>query len=98
MEPVLFRMIQEALNNVAKHALASTVGLKLNIQAPQSVELTVNDDGIGFDPASLSQAVHQGHVGLTQMLERVANLNGIIIINSEPGQGTTLQISLPLVR
>lgn len=98
MEPVLFRLIQEALNNVAKHALASTVGLKLNVQALRSVELTINDDGIGFDPASLPQAVHQGHVGLTQMRERVAKLNGVIVVNSEPGQGTTLQVSLPLAR
>jgi len=96
LEPVLFRLIQEALNNVAKHARASTVWLELNIQAAWSVALTIRDDGIGFDPAGLPQAARHGHVGLTQMQERVAHLNGGITINSKPGQGTTLQINLPL--
>jgi PAS domain S-box-containing protein len=96
LEPVLFRLIQEGLNNVAKHARADTVSLRLNVQAARSVELTIHDDGLGFDPAGLPRAARQGHLGLTQMQERVAYLNGVIIITSEPGQGATLQISLPL--
>ena len=58
--------------------------------------LRVRDDGVGFDPALLKQAVRRGHLGLTQMRERVESLGGTLTLRSQPG-GTEIQVTLPLV-
>ncbi len=98
LELVLFRIIQETLNNVAKHAQATTVWVELNVEETGSVCLTVRDDGVGFDPAILDQAIRSGHVGLKQMRERVAVLKGTFTLSSKPGHGTEICITLPLER
>lgn len=98
LEAVLFRIIQEALHNVARHARASTVWVELNLEEAETVHLTVRDDGVGFDPAILEQAARSGHLGLKQMRERVAGLKGTFSLRSAPGQGTEIRISLPVVR
>ncbi len=94
-EPVLFRIIQEALHNVARHAQASTVWVEVDLQGAEIIQVTVCDDGVGFDPASLEQAAHRGHIGLQQMRERVAGLHGTFSLSSAPGQGTVIHITLP---
>jgi PAS domain S-box-containing protein len=96
LEAVLFRIVQEALNNVARHAQASTVWIELNLEEAGAVQLTVRDDGAGFDPAILEQAARSGHLGLKQMRERVAGLKGTFALHSEPGHGTEIRVGLPV--
>ena len=89
LELALFRIVQETLNNVGKHAQANT-------RNEATIVLTVRDNGVGFDLASLDQAVQLGHLGLKQMYERVEYLNGTFLIQSQPSQGTEIQVILPL--
>ncbi len=95
LEPVLFRIIQESLHNVARHAQATSAWVSLAV-AGGAVHLTVRDNGVGFDPATLEQAERSGHVGLKQMRERVAALKGTFALHTAPGQGTEIRISLPV--
>jgi PAS domain S-box-containing protein len=97
LEPVLFRIIQEALHNVGKHARASAIWVELDVAPPaDTVRLAIRDDGAGFDPRTLDHAFQQGHVGLTHMHERVAKLGGKLGIESQVGHGTTIRVSLPI--
>ncbi|MFN3307652.1 MAG: two-component regulator propeller domain-containing protein [Anaerolineales bacterium] len=92
LEPVLFRIIQEALHNVARHAQAQTVWLHIDLQP--GVRLWVRDDGIGFDPAILPHLESKGHLGLQQMRERVESLGGSLKVHSQIGQGTEIEVIL----
>jgi signal transduction histidine kinase len=91
-ERVVYRLVQEALNNVAKHAGAGHVGLCARWDEHQ-VLIEVTDDGRGFDPA----AVASGH-GLRGMRERVESLGGEITVSSEPDRGTRVEARLPVGR
>ena len=91
---MLFRIVQEALNNVARHAQASTVWIELNLEEAGVVQLTVRDDGVGFDPAQLPEMFRRGHLGLRQMRERVTGLKGTFALHSEPGHGTEIRVGL----
>lgn len=86
----LFRIVQESLTNVMRHAAASAVTIRLNLLG-QQVELSVADDGKGFDPSQ----VRPRSFGLVGMGERLEALSGTLRINSVPGQGTTLYITIP---
>ena len=93
-EAVVFRILQESLNNVAKHARASSVSVKLS--GNHSVKLSVEDDGQGFDPAQVSGRVSSaGGLGLTQMRERAESRGGHYRVDSEPGRGTRVEARLP---
>ena len=96
LEPVLFRIVQESLNNAGKHAQAQMIWVTLDLESPDAVRLRVRDDGVGFDPAILDQVVRRGHLGLKQMRERVENLNGTFELHSQPGSGTEISVVLPL--
>jgi signal transduction histidine kinase len=96
LEPVLFRITQESLNNVGKHAQAQMVWIALDLTSPDVVTLRIRDDGEGFDLALLEQASQRGHVGLKQMRERVENLQGVFELHSQLGSGTEIQAVLPL--
>ena len=87
----LYRIAQEALNNIAKHARATEVVLKLK-RYDNIVTLEVSDNGKGFifDPVCFAQ-----RNGLQNMRERTQLLQGEFIINSEPGNGTTIKVSIP---
>ncbi|MCL2011560.1 MAG: sensor histidine kinase [Cystobacterineae bacterium] len=87
----LFRVLQESLSNVAKHAQAQTVIVEL-LFLENTVSLSVTDDGKGFNP---SQPV-PGHYGLIHLRERALNLDGNFNIHSSPEQGTQIHFSLPL--
>ena len=90
METALFRIAQEALNNVAKHARAVRIEVVMT-RDQEGVTLRVADDGQGFDP----QAPRQGmHLGLWSMRERVEQLGGQFEVESAPGQGTKLVITV----
>jgi signal transduction histidine kinase len=90
---VLFRVAQEALHNIVKHAGASKVRLEL-VPEGGRLRLTVSDDGVGFEPDGDNGA--PGHLGLTSMRERLAVVAGSLQIHSNPGAGTTVTATLPL--
>jgi len=89
----LFRIIQEALNNILKHARASHVVVKLEL-LPQQVIIVVKDDGMGFDPRLVEQ--EGGHYGLLNMRERARLLNGELQVKSAPGKGTEICVMVPI--
>ena len=93
----LFRVIQEGVNNIGQHARASSVLVRLAVDAAGGVAVSVRDDGGGFDPSQLSPADRTGHFGLRQMRERILDLGGTLDIRSAIGQGTELVITLPPV-
>ncbi len=94
LEAVLFRIVQETLHNVARHAQASTVSVELNVEEAETVRLTVRDDGVGFDLAALPEMARRGHLGLKQIRERVEALGGRMEICSQPGRGTEIRVVL----
>ena len=96
LELVLFRIIQEALNNVGKHARATSAWIELGLKADEYSTLVVRDDGVGFDTSTLGSVVRQGHLGLAQMRERVESIGGTVKIESHAGKGTLVRVSLPL--
>jgi signal transduction histidine kinase len=89
-ETALYRIVQEALTNILKHASATRVTVRLS-RDERSVSLVVQDDGRGFDPES----VRQGGLGLIGMRERVALLGGRLTVESSEGAGTMLRAEVP---
>lgn len=87
----LFRIAQEALNNVSKHAQASTVWVSLS-QTAGGIKMTVKDDGVGFDRTSCQRPTAVGLVGIR---ERVQALHGRLYVKSCSGEGTEVTVTLP---
>ncbi len=87
----LYRVAQEGLHNVVKHAQATSIRLVMSCDQ-HNISVEVHDDGLGFDP---SQS-YPGHLGLHSMRERIERHAGSFTIESAPGKGTTLIASLPL--
>ena len=90
IKQAIYRIMQEALANVAKHSSAKGVDVSMRYRE-SSVEFCLSDDGIGFD----SQGQYDG-MGLDSMRERVESLKGDFKIQSEPGQGTKICITIPI--
>ncbi|GIV90781.1 MAG: two-component sensor histidine kinase [Chloroflexus sp.] len=93
LELAAFRFVQEALHNIAKHAQAQRVWVKLGVR-DQGLIIHVRDDGVGFNPGVEPPS---GHFGLRQMRERAAALDGQVTIISRPGDGTEVRVWLPLI-
>ncbi len=91
IETSVYRIVQEALQNVMKHAQASRVELALRADAGV-VTLTITDNGVGFDPASTRGPTAYG---LDGMHERASLLGATLLVRSRPGEGTTLVVRLP---
>lgn len=89
----LFRIVQESLSNIVRHAAAQTVHITLS-QDGAGMYLLVEDDGRGFDAAAVDHATHFGLLGVS---ERVTALGGTLEIDSRPGDGTRLAVTLPFV-
>jgi signal transduction histidine kinase len=87
----IFRIVQEALTNVTKHAQASRVDIELSYK-DNSIHLLIQDDGCGFD---VSQPVKSDSYGLLGFKERIYLLNGQLNLSSETGKGTRLYVCLP---
>jgi len=88
----LYRVVQEALANVARHAAAQRVTIRLAWEDSR-LALVVQDDGQGFDvPAALHDLATQGHFGLVGMQERVELIGGVWEVESAPGQGTRVRV------
>lgn len=95
VELASFRIIQEALNNVKKHASAANVHVKMEF-TENSIKLVVSDNGKGFDKGNVKSQDMEGGYGLLSMKERVDLLNGKLDIISTPGKGTKIFASIPL--
>jgi len=96
IEIVCFRIMQEALTNILRHAGARNVWIEL-AAAGDGLELTVRDDGKGFDLAEAHRrAMGGGSIGLLSMEERAALADGRIEIRTAPGAGTTVRAVFPL--
>jgi signal transduction histidine kinase len=96
VETTCFRVAQEALTNIIRHAQAHVVEVELS-KANGELKLAVCDDGHGFDvPAARKRATQAGSQGLIGMQERVALAGGVLEIDSAPGRGTCIRARLPL--
>ena len=96
MELAVFRVAQEALSNVRKHAQdAKHVSVSLEI-CEDSLLLEVKDDGLGSGQPDLGTLVRNGHLGYAGMYERARLFNGTLEVDSAPGSGTTVKMDLPL--
>ncbi|MEW6636556.1 MAG: GAF domain-containing sensor histidine kinase [Actinomycetota bacterium] len=91
VEVALYRICQEALNNVARHADAGRATVRL-VATPERVSLAVEDDGRGFDPSRVPEGRH----GLLGMRERAEALGGTLAVRSAPGRGTKVEAAAPL--
>ena len=94
-ETILYRITQESLNNVAKHAKAGHVAVTVDQLDDGRVRLRVRDDGIGFDASNSAQLLREGHYGLAGMRERASLVAGTLEVGSIPGHGTTIEVRLP---
>lgn len=96
IETVCFRVVQEALTNVMRHAQATQVQIKL-YQSTEGLELVILDNGVGFDVSAARQRAAQGgSLGLLGIPERVGLVGGRVSIFSTPGQGSEIRATFPL--
>jgi len=96
LETAVYRIVQEALSNVARHAHATRAILHVNT-SPDHVSLSVSDNGIGFDPKAVGRARDsQSGVGLLSIRERVEALDGSMTVYSVLDRGTQIQVLIPL--
>jgi signal transduction histidine kinase len=91
VEVALYRICQEALTNVARHADAGRVVVRLLV-TPDEVRLVVMDDGRGFDPSSVAAQRH----GIVGMKERADTVGGLLEVESATNRGTRLEVAVPL--
>lgn len=90
-EQALYRIAQEALTNVARHAQATRVSVEIET-TPEAITLRIIDNGLGFDPSAIKPGIT---LGLQGMRERLSELNGVLTITSVPDVGTQLIATLP---
>jgi PAS domain S-box-containing protein len=90
IETAVYRLVQEALNNISKHSHASHASLTVRA-TPTSIQITVSDDGVGFEPSLAREGF-----GLVGMRERAALLGGSLEIESKTGSGATIRSEIPL--
>jgi two-component system sensor histidine kinase DegS len=95
VELSLFRIVQEALNNVIKHADAARVVTVVEL-SDSNITVTVQDDGIGFQPSTLAEhPATASRLGLLGMQERARLLGGTLVIDSAPGHGAKVIVNVP---
>lgn len=94
VEEEMYRLVQEALGNVARHARASRARVRLHATAtePRQLIVEIEDDGIGFDP----ELPRPGHLGLGTMAQRAARLGGTLGVSSAPSRGTVIRATVPV--
>jgi signal transduction histidine kinase len=96
LELTAYRVVQEGLNNVVRHASAHAAWLTIAF-TPSELTLRVRDDGCGFDPpVNPADLAHEGHFGLMGIRERALLFGGRMEVRSKLGEGTTLEVTLPL--
>ena len=95
VEIVLYRAVQEAFNNSARHARATRLELEVGV-ADDRLRCRIEDDGAGFDVASAAPRRAKGGLGLRGIRERVTALGGRLEVRSAPGRGTRLELEIPM--
>ena len=95
IEATVFAIMQEAVNNVLKHARARNCWIELR-EDTRALVATIRDDGVGFDVQAIRQGyAHRGSWGLLNMRERAALVDGILAIRAQPGTGTVISLTVP---
>jgi two-component system sensor histidine kinase UhpB len=95
MEVAIYRMLQECLNNVKKHANATQVDVLIHV-SPGTVNMTVRDDGQGFEvPEAITDLASHGSFGVMGLHERANLFGGEVTVNSKLGEGTTVNVTMP---
>jgi signal transduction histidine kinase len=97
IEVAAFRIVQEGLANVARHAMARSCVVRLECDGTM-LALSVEDDGVGIDAAASADPERRRGLGLLGIRERVADFEGTFSVSSPPQQGTCLRVQLPLAR
>ena len=95
-ERAVYRIVQEALTNIARHANATRGGVHLTVEAA-SLTITIDDDGVGFDVVDVERPGKRRGLGLLSVRERVAGLGGTVRIDSATGRGSRVHVMLPVV-
>ena len=95
LEITIYRIVQEALNNVAKHAEAKNVEIFLKREITRITGF-IQDDGKGFDINKIFEASGEKHIGLISMKERISILGGTLMIQSDKDQGTRINVEIPI--
>ncbi len=94
---VIFYIVEEAVNNARKHAQAGHIWVNLHLLKQGLASLEIQDDGIGFDVASVNRTYDQrGSLGMVNLRERTELVNGVLDVQSVPGKGTRVQVYIPL--
>ncbi|HEY7375409.1 MAG TPA: sensor histidine kinase [Polyangia bacterium] len=96
-EIACFRVVQEAITNVLRHAGARRVDVRIARSADR-ISLSIRDDGRGFDPETLDSSATRGHLGVPGMRERIEARGGRFRLTAAPGQGTTVEVDLDVPR
>lgn len=94
-EALIFRVTQETLRNISKHAQASRVRISLD-RAAAAVVVSISDDGIGIDPATLPDRARRGHLGLRVMTDLAASAGARLEMSTAPGVGTNVRLTVPV--
>ncbi len=92
----LYRVIQEAFNNIVKHAKAKNVKIDLLLKAGE-ISFTIEDDGMGFSTEEVFKEANMDKLGLRGMRERVDLLNGKFFLQSKPKRGTKINVTFPII-
>lgn len=95
VEAVLYRIAQEGVTNILRHAKAAHMNLRVE-RTPQDIVMIIEDDGAGFDPQKLGSHQQKRHLGLISMRERAEILGGSLDVFTAPGKGTTIQVRIPI--
>jgi signal transduction histidine kinase len=90
-----FRVVQESVTNVLRHAAARHIRVRI-VREADRISLSIQDDGRGFEPTTLDTAAAAGHLGVVGMRERVRARDGSFRLTSTPGAGTSVEIELPV--
>jgi two-component system sensor histidine kinase UhpB len=94
LELALFRIAQEAISNVERHASARRLAVGMDFEAG-ALRMLIRDDGVGFDASDRSQGARSASMGLPGMTERAHLIGSRLVIHSEPGLGTTVDVWVP---
>ena len=95
VQVVLYRIAQESLTNILRHAKASHLSLILR-QDAEKIVMIIEDDGIGFDPGNPNIRNGERHLGLISIRERAEILGGTLDVYTAPGEGTSIHVSIPV--
>jgi two-component system NarL family sensor kinase len=94
-DPLIYRAAREAVRNAQSHAGATMVSVEVSNPTPGTTRLVVTDDGRGFGPGDRARRQADGHVGLTLLEGLVKQVDGTLVVASEPGEGTRVELEVP---